>query len=75
MMRRSQVQVVEGSVRGVNMRFIDTPGLQLSPSRINHNAAVLAQVRPRPTRVHGAPESASFATACQHRCAALSCAS
>jgi hypothetical protein len=41
-----QVQVVEGSIKGIRMRFIDTPGLLLSPGKIGYNAGVLAQVRP-----------------------------
>jgi len=40
----AQVQVVEGSVKGINMRFIDTPGLLLSPGKVAHNANILAQV-------------------------------
>ncbi len=40
----SQVQIVEGSVKGIKMRFIDTPGLLLSPGKVAHNADVLAQV-------------------------------
>ena len=46
-----QVQVVEGSIKGIRMRFIDTPGLLLSPGKVGHNAGVLAQVRPGARRV------------------------
>lgn len=31
-------------MKGINMRFIDTPGLLLSPGKVAHNANILAQV-------------------------------
>lgn len=36
--------MVEGSIKGIKMRFIDTPGLLLSPNKVGHNAGILAQV-------------------------------
>lgn len=40
-----KVEVVEGSVKGINMRFIDTPGLQLGSSSLRHNDNILAQIK------------------------------
>jgi hypothetical protein len=44
---------VEGSIKGIRMRFVDTPGLLLSPGKVGHNAGVLAQVRPVTARFEG----------------------
>ena len=43
--------MVEGDVKGIQMRFIDTPGLQLSPSKISYNQGILAQVAARRDRL------------------------
>lgn len=41
-----QVRVVEGSVNGIRLRFIDTPGLHASSSMIVKNQKILSQVCP-----------------------------
>ena len=41
----AQVRVVEGSVNGIAVRFIDTPGLQPAASAAAANARILADIR------------------------------
>ena len=40
-----QVQVLEGSINGIRVRFIDTPGLVPAASAVAHNAKILAQIK------------------------------
>ena len=40
-----QVQVLEGSINGIHVRFIDTPGLVPAASAVAHNAKILAQIK------------------------------
>lgn len=55
-----RVRVVSGNVKGVQMRFIDTPGLMPSASMTGKNQRILSQVRPltavriRPPQCHRA---------------------
>ena len=41
----AQVRTVEGSVNGIAVRFIDTPGLQPAASAAAANARILADIR------------------------------
>jgi hypothetical protein len=40
-----QVQMLEGAINGIRVRFIDTPGLQAAASAVGYNARVLGQIR------------------------------
>jgi hypothetical protein len=40
-----KVQVYEGAINGIRMRFIDTPGLQAAASAVGYNSRVLGQIR------------------------------
>ena len=41
----AQVTVVDGTYRGLPLRFIDTPGLELSASAISHNNRLLFSIK------------------------------
>lgn len=71
-----QVQVVEGSIKGIKMRFIDTPGLLLSPNKVGYNAGILAQVSQRgcPGRKHCCAHAGRMGeTAAEVRCMLQRC--
>ena len=40
-----QVQLLDGSINGIRVRFIDTPGLVPAASAVAHNAKILAQIK------------------------------
>lgn len=37
--------MLEGSINGIRVRFIDTPGLVPAASAVGHNAKILAQIK------------------------------
>lgn len=40
-----KVQVLDGCINGIRVRFIDTPGLQAASSAVGYNGRVLGQIR------------------------------
>ena len=41
----SQVQLLDGTINGIRVRFIDTPGLVPAASAVGHNTKILAQIK------------------------------
>ncbi len=39
------MQLLDGTINGIRVRFIDTPGLVPAASAVGHNAKILSQIK------------------------------